>query len=114
MLFRSADGGGGPIAASTIPSSATGSDSSDYEDSESERGPPPPPAPVVRGKSPSHDVVDQADDGVREVIDLSSGFNPDSEGSSSVPATKQLSSARRTNCWRRLCGRFRRRPPSKS
>ena len=53
-------------------------------------------APVVRGKFPLRDVADQVDDGVREVVDLSNESNPDTEGSSSVPAEKPLQSARRT------------------
>ena len=95
---ESSDAGGddGPTTADIGPSAAAGFDTSDYEDSEDERGLPPPPAPAARGKFPLRDVADQVDDGIREVVDLSSDSDLDSEGSSSVPTAKPLQSARRT------------------
>ena len=55
------------------------------------------PAPASRGKSPAPDLAEQTSGGgVRVFVDLSSGSDPDSEGSSSVLASKPGVSSRRT------------------
>ena len=51
--------GGDNVATSPVRSTATGSDTSDYEDSGAERDAPPPPAPATRGKSPSCGAVNR-------------------------------------------------------
>ena len=56
----------------------------------------PPPVSSSRGKSSEPDVAGKIDGGVRTVVDLSSGSEPDSEGSSSVPASKPAPSSRGT------------------
>ena len=63
---------GVPAVDSPMPSAATHSHSSAYEDSELERDAPPPASPA-RGKSPVRDAVEQVDGSAREVVDLSSG-----------------------------------------
>ena len=55
------------------------------------------PAPVSRGKSPAPEFAEQnSGGGVRVFVDLSSSSEPDSEGSSSMPASKPGVSSRRT------------------
>ena len=95
---ESSEGGdaGDPGMESTTPSAAASSHSSNYEDSELERGQPPAPAPAACGKSSPRAVVDPDDDDARKIVDLSSGSDSDSEGSSAVSAVKPTQLARRT------------------
>ena len=81
--------------ASSVPSVATHSDSSAYEDLELERDVPP-PVPSSQGKSPVPDVAEQVSGSTHEVVDLSSGSDLNSKGSSSVPASKPPPYACRT------------------
>ena len=90
-----ADVKGDLVVASPMPSAATHFHSSAYEDSELERDAPPPVSPT-RGKSPVRDAAEQVDGGACEVVDLSSGSDPDSEGSSFMPVSKPPPSSRRT------------------
>ena len=85
------------VHAATSPAPATGSDSDSeaYRDEDLERGAPP-PVSSPRGKSSVLDVAGQSGGGMRMLADLSSGSEPDSEGSSSVPASKPAASSRKT------------------
>ena len=76
-------------------SDGTESDSAAYKDSDLERDAPP-PVSSPRGKSSTPDATEQAGSSVCVVVDLSSSSDPDSEGSSSVPASKPAPSFRRT------------------
>ena len=93
------DGGGDDNAARTatspVPSAGSDTDSAAYRDEDLERDALP-PVSSSRGKSSEPDAAGQSDGVVRMVVDLSSGSEPDSEGSSSVPASKPASSSRRT------------------
>ena len=95
------EGGGGDgdddarTATSPAPAAGSDSDSAAYRDEDLERDAPP-PVSSPRGKSSEPGAARQADDVVRMVVDLSSGSEPDSEGSSSVPASKPAPSSRRT------------------
>ena len=80
---------------SPVPSAGSDSDSAAYRDEDLERGAPP-PVSLPRGKSSEPDVAGQVVGGVRVLVDLSSGSEPDSEGSSSVPASKPAVSPRKT------------------
>ena len=100
-----ADVEGDLVVESPTPSAATHSHSSTYEDSELERDVPPPVSPT-RGKSPMHDAAEQVGDSVREVVDLSSGSDPDSEGSPSVPVSKTPPSSRMSWWFHGRCHRM--------
>ena len=82
-------------ATSPVPAAGSDSDSAAYRDEDLERDVPP-PVSSSRGKSSEPGVAGQADDVVRMVVDLSTGSEPDSEGSSSVPASQPAPSPRRT------------------
>ena len=82
-------------ATSPVPAAGSDSDSAAYRDEDLERDAPP-PVSSSRGKSSEPDAAGQTDGVVRMVVDLSSVSEPDSEGSSSVPASKPALSSRRT------------------
>ena len=87
------DGDGGHVAASPA-SAASDFDRAACGGSDLERSEVA-PAPSSRGKSPVLDVAEQADGGgLRVFVDLSSSSDPDSEGSSSVLASKPAVSNR--------------------
>ena len=82
-------------AASPVPAAGSNSESATYRNSELERNAPP-PVSSSRGKSSEPGVVEQVGVCARVVVDLSSGSEPNSEGSSSVPVSKPAPSSRRT------------------
>ena len=89
------DDDGARAATGVVPSAGSDSDSAAYRDEDRERGAPP-LVSSSRGKSTGLDVAEQVGGDGRVVVDLSSGSEPDSEGSSSVPASKPAVSSCRT------------------
>ena len=87
------------------------SDSAAYKDSDLELDAPP-SISSPRGKSSTPNAAERVGSGARVVVDLSSSSDPDSEGSSSMPASKPAPSFRRTKELGRQRGRLKRRPPS--